>query len=201
MGTNIQSFIEIDYCQEPISFSVPEQIFSLTEGPFILDREYELFDALAGGRNSFMDTHDRDPSREPLISPRGVPTPCSLTIAQHYYSLIADAKCLPNEHFWPSDRCVPQDVAAEWIKSSSSVQATVHQWFNCNSNGQTWSVVSNPGLRAASWLTLDEFDKSLELQRILLKDCDATFRVFRSTFAAAVDEFGTNRVRIVVWFK
>ena len=44
MGTDINAFIETDHTGE---FSIAGNIHSLTADAFILDRDYDVFDALA----------------------------------------------------------------------------------------------------------------------------------------------------------
>lgn len=48
MGRHLSAYIEVDHgdCSPP--FSDPDQIFSLTEGSFVFDKAYAIFDAIAG---------------------------------------------------------------------------------------------------------------------------------------------------------
>ena len=120
MGTYIDAFIEIDHSDDSGLFSAVEQIHSLTDGSFILSRAYDAFDALAGGRESVMAAEDRDPSRQPLILPRGIPSPRSLTVSQRFLFLVddpVDPAGPPDRNFWPKDRCVDPDEADQWART------------------------------------------------------------------------------------
>jgi hypothetical protein len=69
MGTYMSAFIEVDHSTTLPPFSDPTQIFSLTEGSFSFGKDYDVFDALARGRDSQLPVEDRDPRRRPLIAP------------------------------------------------------------------------------------------------------------------------------------
>lgn len=202
MGTHIVVFIEIDFGGVVPPFSDPTQIYSLTEGSFLLDRDYRLFDALAGGRSHLLSHEDRDADRIPLISPRGVPSPCSLVVASNYYRLIlAPDDRLPDRHFWDKEKCIPSTVADQWTQAGQSIRATVLQWVNSDVEGRTWPVVSLPHLSSPGWLKLDEVDRSLKHHGLDLSETVSTFRILRSAMKSAIEEHHNDRVRLVFWFE
>jgi hypothetical protein len=69
----MSAYIEVDKGEGSPTFADPRQVFSLTEGSFWFGKDYEVYDALAGGRDAALAPEDRDPSRAPLIAPRGMP--------------------------------------------------------------------------------------------------------------------------------
>src|SRR5579884_3362369 len=115
MGTYMSAFIEVDHGDGSPPFSDPVQTHSLTEGSFSFDKDYEVFDALAWGRESQMRPEDRDQRRQPLIAPRGMPSPQSLAVAWSYFYLVAPASAPPDRYFWPAHRCVAPGTAEEWV--------------------------------------------------------------------------------------
>jgi hypothetical protein len=113
VGTYMATFIEVDHGDRQPPFSDPVQIHSLVDGPFNVDRAYDVFDALAGGRESQMAPEDRDAHRLPLIPPRGMPEPCSASVAQNYFYLVCEPADPPDRHVWPAWRCVtPAEASA-----------------------------------------------------------------------------------------
>lgn len=200
MGTYIDAFIEIDHRDDSEPFSAVEQIHSLTDGSFILSRAYDVFDALAGGRESVMAAEDRDPSCQPLILPRGIPSPRSLTVSQRFLYLVddpVDPAGPPDRNFWPKDRCVDPDEADEWVKTKDCFRAEVIQWFN---GSRVWPAVSEPGFYNASWLWPREFDESLAHQNLTLAELPVDYSILRTAMVMAEDHYGKHRVRLVVWF-
>jgi hypothetical protein len=193
----MSAHIEVDYGKKKPPFADSEQIFSLTGASFSFDRRYEVFDALAGGREVFYAGEDRDPKRRPLISPRGMPSPCSLAVAQEYFYLIRKRGDVPDKYFWPSARCVTPRVASSWVRHKGSHESEVLQWFN---GSRTWKVVSDPVNRAASWLRLKEFDNALAHHRVNIKRVPACYEAVRAAMGVMVRRHGESRVRLVLWF-
>jgi hypothetical protein len=76
----MSAYIETDQGERSPPFSDPVRVRSLTDGSFAFGKDYEVFDALAGGRCAAMAPEDQDPSRAPLFAPRGIPSPCSLVV-------------------------------------------------------------------------------------------------------------------------
>src|SRR5262249_40444386 len=112
----MSAYIEVDEGESSPPFADPGQVFSLTEGSFGFGKDYEVFDALAGGRDAAMAPEDRDPSRAPLIAPRGMPSPCSLHVGWDYYRLVADPPNLPDRNFWPEWCCVSSATVLQWLR-------------------------------------------------------------------------------------
>ena len=71
MGTYMSAYVEFDDASSSPPFSDPAQVRSLTAGSFGFGKDYEVFDALAGGRDSAMAIEDRDPSLCATVSPSG----------------------------------------------------------------------------------------------------------------------------------
>jgi hypothetical protein len=196
----MSAYVEVDYGERSPPFSDPIQVHSLTEGSFALRKDYEVFDALAGGREVVMAPEDRDPSKMPLFAPRGIPSPCSAAVGWDYFRLIADPPNLPDRHFWPEWRCISAKVAAEWLRDKGCHEAEFLQWFNCEPEGRVWRVVSEPGLYNASWLRLDEFDAALKHHGLNLLGLPVEYRIIRVALSQLVEQHGQERVRLVIWF-
>jgi hypothetical protein len=194
------AYIEVDHCKKRPPFSDPVHVHSLTEGSFALGKDYEVFDALAGGRLAAMAREDQDPRRRPLFAPRGMPSPCSSSVGQDYFRLVADPPDLPDPYFWPEWRCVSAASAAEWTRQKGCHEAKFLQWFNCEPAGRLWRVVSEPGHYNASWLRLDEFDAALEHHGLELPALPVEYRIIRGALAELMAEHSRERVRLVLWF-
>lgn len=198
MGTDIHAFIETDATGE---FSSADSIHSLTRDAFILDRDYDVFDALAGARERQMPESDRDAKRLPLIRARGIPSPRSLSVSRSFLFIVGDpvaASMPPNEAFWPQQRCVTSAEAENWRKDNSDcVSATVVQRFN---GDHVWDAVSPLGFICPTWLTGAEFDQSLEHHSIRLIDLPVSYQILRKSLEMLEVELGANCVRLVLWF-
>lgn len=200
MGTYMSAYIEVDYGRQATPFSDPVKVHSITDGSFSFDKSYDVFDALAGGRYAQMAPEDRDSRAAPLIPARGMPSPCSAAVGWDYFRLVAEPPHLPDPHFWADYRVVSSHTAEEWLQHEHCHEAEFFQWFNCKPPGQTWRVVSAPGLYNASWLTLHDLDASLAHHGLNLETLPVQFRVLRSCLCLLVEEYGMDRVRLVVWF-
>ncbi len=183
----------------PFTCRLPH-VHSLTEGSFAFGKDYEVFDALAGGRDSAMALQDREPTRAPLLAPRGMPSPCSPAVGWDYFRLVAEPSDLPDRHFWPPWRRVSPREAAEWLQDMRCHEAEFFQWYNCEPEGRVWRVVSAPGLYNASWLRLDEFDAALKHQGLALARLPIEYRILRTALSLLVEQHGQERVRLVIWF-
>lgn len=201
MGTYMSAYIEIDYGKQLLPFSDWKQVHSLTEGSFTFDKDYEVFDALAGGREDSAPPEDRDPNRAPLFAPRGMPSPCSQAVGWNYFYLITESSDLPNEHFWPAWRCVTPEMAAAWVRDRGCHEAEFLQWIACwPPEGRTWRVVSAPSQYNASWLNADEFDAALAHHGLELQKLPVEYRILRSALSLLIETHGQQRVRLIVWF-
>jgi len=201
MGTYMSAYIEVDLGGRSPPFSDPMQIFSITEGSFAFDKDYEVFDALADGRSSGMTFDDHETHRAPLLPPRGMPSPCSSAVGWGYFRLVADPLNLPDSHFWPESLCISPEVAAEWLRNGGCHEAEFLQWFNCPPEGRIWRVVSVPKLYNASWLSLDEFDAALEHHGLSLVRLPVEYRIVRAALSLLASDHGNARVRLVIWFR
>lgn len=200
MGTYMAAYIEVDHSEGSPPFTDPMQVYSLTQGSFAFRKDYDVFDALAGGRDAAMAPEDREPSCAPLFAPRGLPSPCSLAVGWDYFRLVADPPVLPDRHFWPEWRCVSSAVAAQWLQKEGCHEAKFVQWFNCEPEGRVWRVVSVPGRYNASWLLLDEFDAALKHHGLDLTMLPVEHRIIRAALSQLAERHGPARVRLVVWF-
>jgi hypothetical protein len=201
MGTYMSAYLEVDHGIDLAPFTDPTQIYSLTDGSFSFNKDYEVFDALAHGRSILYPVEDQDPKHRPLFAARGMPMPCGPEVAHDYYRLVAEPPDLPNDYFWPNDRCVSPAQASEWLRTGKCHESEAFQHFNCPPCGPLWwPVVSTPGLHNASWLRLDEFDTSLAHHGLELSALRVEYRVLRAAFSLLVDEYGLSRVRLVLWF-
>jgi hypothetical protein len=59
MGTYMSAYVEVDGSKTSAPFTDPHLVHSLTDGSFNFGKDYEVFDALAGGRNCRMPRDDQ----------------------------------------------------------------------------------------------------------------------------------------------
>ena len=129
-----------------------------------------------------------------------MPSPCSAAVGWDYFYLVAELSNPPNRYFWPAWRCVSPAEAAEWLRNKGCHEAEFLQWFNCQPEGRVWRVVSEPGLYNASWLRLVEFNAALKHHGLELVALPVEYRIIRAALSQMVEEYGSERVRLVVWF-
>ena len=197
MGIDIHAYVEIDESGE---FDCAGCVRSLTASTFFLDRDYEIFDALAGAREFQMEAADQDPKRYPLIPPRGMSAHCSHTVLLDFYFLVDDPinpKGPPNEYFWPNHRCIDPIEAEKWAKNPGCLRTTIHQSVFPE---QDWPAISPPGLTCPTWLTPLEFDASLAHHEIEIESLPFSYRLLRMTLHETEKEYGAGHVRLVLWF-
>jgi hypothetical protein len=101
MGTYMNAYIEVDHGDGSPPFSDPVMVLSLTEGSLSLGKDYDVFDALAGCREVTMAQEGRDPGRDPLFAPRGMPSPCSQPVGWDYFYPIVETSDRVDRYFWP----------------------------------------------------------------------------------------------------
>ncbi|MBN1911857.1 MAG: hypothetical protein JW818_19100 [Pirellulales bacterium] len=195
-------------------FSDPDSIFSLTEGSFVLDADYAVHDALAGGREAFYEAEDRDPERVPKHAPRGMPVPQSRVVAHRFFWLVTEDDLLPDRWFWPGDRCIGPDKAREWVDSEGCMESTVVQTFNLPSRKSAdwsrlnvdedghirWRVVAEPGWVNPTWLWPAEYDDALAHHGLTYDAIPVGYSVLRDTMAELERHHGPQRVRLILWF-
>ncbi len=201
MGTYMSAFIETDQGVASSPFSDSERIFTITEGSFVFGKDYEVFDALAGGRKAGMRPEDRDPTREPKFQPRGMPDPRSLVVAQSFFYLVCDPEELPDRHFWPHARCVPRSEAENWVRIKGCVESEVIQTFNTRGAGLLrWHVVPDPVCYNASWLWPHEYEEALQHHGLDLESLPVEYLILRNVMELLERKHGREKVRLVIWF-
>src|SRR5215467_1354959 len=119
MGTDIHAFVECADPDDGRAFSGTPEWPAYLLGSFNLLRDYELFDALADGRNSLM--RPEDVGKRALFPPRGVPPDISLEAAREYYDLVV-GRDLPDPRFWPRHGCVSLEDARPRLKEGVSLR-------------------------------------------------------------------------------
>ena len=195
MGTDIHAFVELDSSdREP--FSGTAGIHSVAVGDLWLERDYEIFDALAWGRSWDLAPEHRSPP--PLVAPRGIPRALSLPVTWAYYAIVA-TDGTPDGRFWPVDAVVSADEAAAWEKRGSVRSAVEQTGHFGRTPPQLWALVSKPWWHTASWLRPSELDESLARLRYRRR-LPFGYKLLQTIVDACVDEFGAERVRVVVWF-
>ena len=198
MGTNIQFFVEYDRDQSSAPFSVAGSIQCLSIAHFLLQHDYALFDALAGGRSHSLGVTERPPR----FSPRGLPSPVSPQVYYRYYHIVDD----------PDYSDLPHDQLSSWILLLPTVtSATAAQWIE---NG--WSTlapiethalgrprrrrVSDPDWHSAGWLSLSEIELSLQAHSISETTLQYDFIAVLAAMRALESHLGAGRARSVFWF-
>jgi hypothetical protein len=200
MGTYMSAYIEVDHGNQSQPFSDPMQIYSFTEGSFVFGKDYDVFDALAGGREAKLAPEDREGTHVPLFTPRGMPSPCSSAVGWNYFYLVAEEHDLPNEYFWPKWRCIPPAVAAEWLQDKGCHESTFLQWINWGPGERIWKVVSEPETYNASWLWLHEIEAAVTYHGLEWSRLPVEYSILNSAMSLLLNQHGPNRVRLVIWF-
>lgn len=88
MGTDIHAFIELDYSNKEPAFTDKEQIYAFNFGELLISRDYDLFNALADGRNCHLD--EENIVKHCLYAPRGIPKHYSVAVSNRYFHFVDD---------------------------------------------------------------------------------------------------------------
>ena len=86
MGTDLHAFIELDCSQKESAFTDKEQIYAFNFGELPISRNYDLFNALADGRNCHLDRADI--IEHCLYDPRGIPKYHSVAVSNRYFCIV-----------------------------------------------------------------------------------------------------------------
>jgi len=202
MGTYMSASIEYDRSDTNPAFTNSDVIDSLADGSFIFDKDYEVFDALGYGRQGAMSDEDKDPSKRPLIVPRGMPKARSLSVARAYFNVVAEPSGLPDEVFWPAHRCISSLVADEWIQKGAT-ESTVEQSWNTGrpiDHPIIWRAVSDRYWYNASWLHPAEYEAALAHHALQLDELPDEYNIIHFAMKLFEQRLGRDRVRLVLWF-
>ena len=178
MGCDIHLFAE---------FGSGESSFNaLSDGQFLLRRDYGLFAALAGVRatKDFV----------PLERPRGLPLDVSQHVADRYFLPVLDVETASSwaagEYCTPAEACTLVDSGrSQWIPSGMTIPLFP----------STHGYVSNPDWHSASWLAVHEVHRALEHAHHPLESCFDDFQLLL-VYLNAVVERKRSSTRVVVWF-
>jgi hypothetical protein len=177
MGTDIHLFIET-------VASGDTQAEAWSDGEIKLDRDYDLFRALAGVRGG----------RPPLFAPRGLPRDVSSAVFKRYFFFIVDAADRTSA-VWIGFETVDPAAAEGYIRSGEAHRPDPsYVKFNMTS---PLGYVSNPDWHTPSWLGQDELREALSAHKV---EPRADFLVVEDLMDALVRRFPERRARIVFWF-
>jgi hypothetical protein len=201
MGTDIHTFVEVDYATTGEPFGASAEVRCFNQGEFFLWHDYDLFDALGNGRS-----HSFPPEevkRWALFPPRGLPANISQAVFLRYYHLVADPRYKEAQldghwEFYPGLQPVPPEEAARWVGEGWShyLDPPVR-----NAAGRPGRPrVSSPNWHSASWLRLPEVYQALAHFGISVQDLGAAAQVILRVMEEFENRLGVGRSRLVFWF-
>jgi hypothetical protein len=170
MGCDIHAVIE---------FEVSNRILEFTDGPIFIQRDYDLFSALAGVRSV-------DGFR-PLHPPRGLPGNYGEAVGRLFFDLIVpDGE--ENHPWYPGVNCVNRSFAERCL-------AQGHSFYD-----RSGRCISNPDWHNPSWLTVTEISTALAHAGLSIVEREASFRAVIAAMTELARKHGPDGVRLVFWF-
>ncbi|WP_438017709.1 hypothetical protein WMF18_00800 [Sorangium sp. So ce315] len=159
---------------------------ALSDGEFLLPRQYGLFAALAGVR--------AEPGFVPLQRPRGIPSDVSQHVADRYFvPVLEDERARAwglADHFTPSHAArLVASGASRWKPDGTTtpLMPTTH------------GHIAHPDWHSASWLAVDEIRPALEHARFNLDAASDEFVLLLDYVSAVAVKKGPS-TRVVFWF-
>lgn len=188
MGCDITVFLEMDKGGEA-AFSSPF-ITSIGSGEFLpLERNYDLFAALAGVRN--------DGSMINQVPPRGIPQNISWEHIPGFFIPIKEAiNHLPAQlwHAWNQEEYYSRKEAERYIKSGS---VTYNQPL-MNQQLKAGQLITQLDAHSFSWLLLSEIKAAININKLVIEDLN--FLIMLGIMEQVEQLIGPGRTRMLFYF-
>ena len=178
MGADIHLFAEVEEHRGTFQ--------AVSDGQFLMPRNYDLFAALAGVR--------ADEGFTPKFPPRGIPANVSQHVSDRYFMpVISDEQAAT----WGIGEYATTEYARELVERQLSSWLLLGTTTPlCPSTG---GYISNPDWHSPSWLTTPEVAEALAHARYPIAQLALEFRLlleYLQKYAAETD----RTARIVFWF-
>lgn len=173
MGSDIHLFIE---------YTEGDNIVALSDGEMNVQRDYDLFAALAG----------KQTLEKPSIAPRGLPTDISSEIFERYYLFIVKPSDI---NMYNGFNTVSPKQAKAWVDSGVSHKPPA-EYIKHNATSPL-GYISNPDFNTPSWLWRDELLSVLEQTHVTPLP---TFKLVIELLELIERILEESRARIVFWF-
>lgn len=188
MGCDISIFLEIDKGDEA-PFSSPFTT-SIGSGEFLpIDRDYELFAALAGVRNNG--------SMINPVKPRGIPRNLSWEHIPYFFTPVKEAVShLPVQlwHAWNQEEYYSRKEAEKYIKNGA---ASYNQPL-MNQQLKAGQLITQLDAHSFSWLLLEEIKSAIALNGLTIKDDHLL--ILLGTMEIIEQRIGAGRTRMLFYF-
>jgi hypothetical protein len=177
MGCDIHLFVE---------FPSGGGFKPVSDGAFLLPRDYRLFAALSGVR--------AEQGFAPFVPARGIPRDVSQEVASRYFVPVVDderaAAWAVGEHFTESQaRRLVDSGASHWLPADAIPPLMP----------ATHGYISHPDWHSAGWLTANELHLAFEHARYSLVDASEDLQLLIE-FVGAVAARKGQATRVVFWF-
>lgn len=188
MGCDISVFLEIDKGEEA-PFSSPFTT-SIGSGEFLaIERNYDLFAALAGVRN--------DGSIINPVKPRGIPQNLSWKHIPYFFTPIKEeTDHLPAQlwYSWNQKEYYSREEAEQYVKNGSVSynQPLMDQQLKA---GQ---LITRLDAHSFSWLLLEEIKSAITLNNLTIKD--ENLLILLSTMEVIELSIGAGKTRMLFYF-
>ncbi|WP_434045013.1 hypothetical protein [Sorangium cellulosum] len=164
----------------------PGPFTALSDGDFLLPRDYGLFAALAGVR--------AQPGFVPLRPPRGIPRDVSQHVADRYFvPVLEDERARAwglGDHFTPPHAAqLVASGASHWLPDGTTTPLTP----------ATHGYIAHPDWHSASWLAVHEIRLALEHAQFSLDAASDEFVLLFQYVSAVAGKKGPS-TRVVFWF-
>lgn len=143
-----------------------------------IDRDYELFSAIAFGDGGITD--------DLPYPPRGLPPDHSMQVGDLFFMESDEIRKLPG-YLEESEQFQPKEIAEAW-----------GPW--ALKEFLAYGVLPNPDWHTPSWLDLKELKEALSRAGLKLEDQSPEFRSVIAAMQTLSESYGTDKVRLVFWF-
>ena len=199
MGTDIHAFIEIDLDQSSEPFCKDTAIICFNRAPFSLERNYDLFDALAGARSSR--SKNLTDNKKPLFGIRGIPKYISDEVFRSFYFIVTDDEdaTFGNCHYWGQMPFLTETTkSAERLIDERGISYLSLE--NCPDRYRDSKFLVGRDWHHAGWLYRSEYEESLEHYGIDSDSLQTEYRILLHIMREYEKDRGKNCVRLVFWF-
>lgn len=199
MGTDAHAFIEIDRSSRSPFFCDKSDIVAFNSGELWIERNYDLFDALADARSSRTSASS---VRRALFPPRGLPSVVSDAVEARYYLRVVQRpeQVLQLCQFQPIGGGIPNFIEESLVRrlALQTFEREGLQLTDGKLTMETW--VANPDWHSATWLFADEVGHALSHFELALDDLGPSTRAALAVLHLLESDLGPRRARFVVWF-
>jgi hypothetical protein len=202
MGTSIHLFIEFDRWRIAPFGEQGGDVVPFSNGEFLIQNDYRLFDALAGARAH---AASGGIQRPPLIPPRGIPRNASRAVLRRYVMLV-DGEAKESVRRTPFENLLTIPIVR--VPSRMLLPGSLHALQRGTfENAEDWwfeqkdaIVTINSDWHSAGWLFVDEMKDAIASHSIARAELGLDMSAVLIAAEFLESSLGKRSSRFVFWF-